>query len=276
MAFKSRVGDILIKAKVIDDMQLRSAMAQHDQWGGRLGKVIADMGLADEDTIADAISKATGFPRIQVGHITRDAAAIAKLDVTYVEQRMIFPVQLKDNGKTLVLAMADPTDLEVMDQVSTRARARVIPMVAGESEIHNAILRYYRNMDPRAIEAPRARKAVRRAEQEEAEGGDEEEFKITDMSGKTVMKRLSDIAPPASFADVPAMEGISSASQKASDILDEILTGPANQLTPEEMARLESVQINQEKSAKILRALVELLSEKGYLSPRDLQTRIKT
>jgi hypothetical protein len=152
-------------------------------------------------------------------------------------------------------------------------------MVAGESEINNAILRYYRNMDPSAIEAPRARKAVKRAEQEQDQDqGDDDDFKITDMSGKTVMKRLADIDPSLSNTG-PAVEAIAAAptpTQKASDILDEILAGPANQLSPEEMARLESVQINQEKSAKILRALVELLSEKGYLSPRDLQTRIKS
>src|SRR3712207_1224735 len=118
MAFKTRVGDILVKAKVIDDLQLRSAMAQHDQWGGRLGKVIADMGISDEDTNADAISRATGSPRISLGSITRDVAAMGKIDVTFAEQRAVFPVQLKDNGKVLVLAMADPTDLEVLDQVT--------------------------------------------------------------------------------------------------------------------------------------------------------------
>lgn len=272
MAFKSRVGDILLKAKVIDELQLRSAMAQHDQWGGRLGKVIADMGLADEDTIADAICQATGAPRLQLGHLQRDQAALSKLDVTFAEQKMVFPVQLKENGKLLVLAMADPTDLEVLDQAQMRVRARIQIAVASESEIHNAILRYYRNMDPAAIEAPRARKAVKRA----SDGADDEDdFKIVDMSGKTVMKRLADIDPSLANA-VPGADGAAAnPTQNAANILEEILSGPADTLGSEELARLESVRVNQEKSAKILRALMELLTEKGYLTPRDLQSRVK-
>jgi len=271
MAFKSRVGDILLKAKVIDELQLRSAMAQHDQWGGRLSKVIVDMGLADEDIIVEALCRSTGLPRLQLGNLVRDASALSKLDVTFAEQRMVFPFQLKDNGKTLVLAMADPTDLEVIDQVSMRARTRVQPAVAGESEIHNAILVYYRNMDPSAVEAPRARRAVRRATSSE---DDDEDFKITDMSGKTVMKRLAEISPAlAAAAVVPsASDG---GDRNATELLEDMLAGGADALTAEELARLDSVRVNQQKSGKILRAIVELLTEKGYLTVKELQARAR-
>ncbi len=64
------------------------------------------------------------------------------------EQKGIFPVALKDNGKTLVLAMADPTDLNTVDQVAARARARVIVVIASDREIENAILRHYRGQEP--------------------------------------------------------------------------------------------------------------------------------
>ncbi|HYO71337.1 MAG TPA: hypothetical protein VEU33_35190, partial [Archangium sp.] len=43
---RNRIGEILVKARVIDEMQLRSALAQHDQWGGRLSRIITDMGIA--------------------------------------------------------------------------------------------------------------------------------------------------------------------------------------------------------------------------------------
>jgi hypothetical protein len=274
MAFKSRVGDILLKAKVIDELQLRSALAQHDQWGGRLGKVIVEMGIADEDVIVETISRATRLPRISLGGLTRDLTVLAKLDVTFAEQRMVFPVQLKENGKLLVLAMADPTDLEVIDQASSKARARIAPAVAGESEIHNAILRFYRNMDPSAVEAPRARKAVRKASAED--GDEDEEFKITDMSGKTVMKRVSEIEGSSRAASPGGAAGAAQApAQNAGELLEEILSGGTEGLSAEELARLESVRVNQEKSGKIVRALIELLTEKGYLTGREIQARMR-
>src|SRR4051812_37963226 len=104
---RNRIGELLVKARIIDELQLRSALARHDQWGGRLSRVITDMGIANEETVIKAIAQATGMPRLHLGNITRDPGALAKVDVTLAEQKGVFPVALKDSGKTLVLAMSD-------------------------------------------------------------------------------------------------------------------------------------------------------------------------
>lgn len=282
---RNRIGDILVKARVIDELQLRSALAQLDQWGGRLSRVLLDMGLANEDILINAISQGMGVQRVQLGNITKDPGALAKVDVSLAEQKGIFPVSLKDNGKTLVLAMADPSDLTTLDQVVAKSRARIVPMVAGEREIETAILRHYRNMEPTAAVGNRFNPA---AQQSDAGGGeDEDEFKIVDMSGKTVMKRISDIvdprtqqaaaAPAPTPAPAPAPPPVA-ASSSAADLLDEIMAGGSSApegLTEEEMQRLQAVQANQEKSSKILRALLELLFEKGAVQQRELASRMK-
>lgn len=287
MASKSRVGEILLKARVIDDLQLRSAKAQQDQWGGRIGKVITDMGLADEDTITAAVAKAMGMQQVQLGHLPKDPNALSRVDVRFAEENAVFPMALKDNGKTLVLAMADPTDLEVMDAVGGKARARISAVVAGETEIQHAILRYYKNQDPAAGVAPRARQALRRATQELEQPSDDggEEFKITDMSGKTMIKHIADLEAGPTDPAGSAMGGrsappVSAVSQalNTSDLLDEMM-GPgsaaSSSLTPEELQRLESLRLNQDKSAVIVRAVAQLLVEKGYATAKDIATRVK-
>lgn len=265
MSSRSRVGDFLLRANVIDELQLRSARATHAQWGGRLGKVIAEMGLADEDLIADAVAQAMKLPREQIGS-ARDPGALAKLDPAFCEQHAVFPVRLDNNGKSLVLALADPTDLEVMDMASGRARSRVKPVVASETEIMAAIARCYRGADAQAPRPSRARQAVQVAE------GDEDEVKITDMSGKTVMK----VNPALSAAEAAATDPSASG---AGDLLDELLTGrappPAASLTPEEQQRLAELRANQERSGKALRAVMELLKEKGYTTQKELLSRLK-
>lgn len=279
MATRSRVGEILLKAKVIDELQLRSARAQHDQWGGRLGKIVADMGLADEDTITQAVARSVGLQQVQLGHLQKDQNALSRIDVRFAEEHAVFPVTLKDNGKTLVLAMADPTDLELMDAVASKARARIQPVVAGEREIQHAILRYYKNQDPAAAE-PRARQAVRRATQEVQVDGDDDggdEFKIVDMSGKTMIKHIGDLEG-APAATEPAQSAVSQAFS-TSDLLDEMFgTSGSPQrsgLTAEELQRLESLRVNQEKSGVIVRAVLQLLVEKGYATPKELAARVK-
>jgi hypothetical protein len=275
---RNRIGEILVKARVIDEMQLRSALAQHDQWGGRLSRIIADMGIAKEDTLTEAIAQGLGMQRVQLG-TAKDVGALAKLDVGLAEQKGVFPVSLRDNGKTLVLAMADPTDLQTIDQVAARSRTRVVPVVAGDREIQNAILRHYRNQDPAVTHSSHSAPS-RSSSASSSSSGDEEEFKVVDMSGKTVVKAIADIAPNmarenARQAAAPSRSG---GAGSASDLLDEILSAspsPAEVFSPEEMQRLQAVQANQEKSSKILRALLELLLEKGMVQQRELAARMR-
>ncbi|RKH32245.1 general secretion pathway protein GspE [Corallococcus praedator] len=279
---RNRIADILIKARVIDELQLRSALASLDQWGGRVSRVVSDLGLASEETITQAICQGLGMPRVQLGNLTKDAAALSRVDVTLAEQKGVFPVQLKDNGKTLVLAMSDPTDLATLDQVAARSRARVVPMVAGDREIEHAILRHYRNQEP--VEKKRFKPDAK--QQDAGDLPEEEEFKVVDMSGKTVVKRISDIvdpnaAPPAAAA-APARTAEraappAAAGSSASDILDEILAGgsPTSEWTEADLQRLQTVQQNQEKSSKILRALLELVFEKGQVQQRELAARMR-
>ncbi|HVE85982.1 MAG TPA: hypothetical protein VND93_24165 [Myxococcales bacterium] len=268
MASRSRVADILIKANVVDELQLRSARAQHDQWGGRLAKVIADMGLADEDRIADAIAQAMGLKRVQLGS-AKDPGALAKLDAAFCEQHAVFPVQLTNNGKSLMLAMADPSDLEAMDMAAGRARSRVNPVVAGETEIMNAIARCYRGAEGMAPRPSRARAAVKAPAE-----SDEAELKITDLNGNTVMKMNPYLGEgqDAGAATDPGGGGGSA------DVLDQLLTGrstAAPALTAEERQRLDNLRTNQDRSAKVLRAVMELLMEKGYTTQKELVARLK-
>ncbi|WPB75543.1 hypothetical protein KYC5002_41940 [Archangium violaceum] len=275
---RNRIGEILVKARVIDEMQLRSALAQHDQWGGRLSRIITDMGIAKEDTLTEAIAQGLGMQRVQLG-TAKDMGALAKLDVGLAEQKGVFPVSLRDNGKTLVLAMADPTDLQTIDQVAARSRTRVIPVVAGDREIQNAILRHYRNQEPGVTHSSHAAPSKSNG----VSSGDEDEFKVVDMSGKTVVKAIADIAPNmarenARPAMTPAPVRSAGGIGSAADLLDEILSGspaPAEVFSPEEMQRLQAVQANQEKSSKILRALLELLLEKGMVQQRELAARMR-
>lgn len=283
---RNRIGEILVKARVIDDLQLRSALATQDQWGGRLSRIVADLGLASEETIAEAICQGMGMQRVQLGNITRDAGALARVDVALAEQKGIFPVGLKDNGKTLVLAMADPTDLATIDQVAAKSRARVVVMVASEREIQHAILRHYRNQEP--VTSTRYGGPRPQTDSSEPDDhGDDDDFKVVDMSGKTVVKRIADIAPPGSPATAPTPAPVAAraaekpappvASSSAADILDEILAGgtPTSEWTEEDLQRLQTVQQNQEKSSKILRALLELLLEKGQLQQKELAARMR-
>ena len=228
-----RLANILLKAGVIDDLQLRSAMAKIGNWGGRLCKVLADMGLADEEEITAALGKALGHPVTHLGTIHKDAQALAKLDVKFCDEHAVFPVSLKD--RVMSLAMVDPSELDLVDAVKVRCGARVHPLLASETSIRHAIMRHYRGQEPRVV-SNRARKAVTR-----------------DVPTEEDAKLDVDMSPP---------------PRPRSSTQETLRRSAGTAFTQQELAKLEAARVNQSKTATILKAVEELLSEKGYLPPR--------
>src|SRR5947207_920499 len=90
------------------------------------------------------------------------------------------PVQLRDDGKTLVVAMAEPQNIEHIDTIRSVARCRVVVQVAGRSAIARAYGRFYEG---------------------DADASDvESSFKVVDAHGNTVIRNSEELqkkpAPP--------------------------------------------------------------------------------
>lgn len=257
MAPRSRVADILLKAGVIDELQLRSAQSHVGQWGGRLTHALVELGMADEDTVVAALALALRVPRANLGSLPKDPSALARIPVTFAEQKAVFPYALKDHGKTLVLAMADPSDLLVIDEASGLARARIEANIAGEDEIAVAIARQYRGIEAPRL-ANRARAAVQRSQRHSSDENpvlpfptpvpQELEFTAEALGGP---QKPPPLPPP---PDTSAMS-----------LLDEIFATPNESWSAEDRERLRGIRENQEKSSLILNAVLELLVEKGHL-----------
>jgi hypothetical protein len=267
MATRSRVGDILLKHKVLDPLQMRSALARLDQWGGRLGKIAVDLGFANEDAVVEALAKELFLKRIQLGQVPKDLPALRKLDAHYCEENAVFPVSLKDNGKTLVLAVADPTDLQLVDEVAMRARARVLVMCAGESEIQSAIARYYHDRAPGHLagSAPHGLPLEPSGIELDPSALQGNGFFTGGPSERFIDPGLLD-APEET-------DNQRSAGQLLEEILSPAMQAERDELDEEARARLATVQENQQKSGQVLRALIELLEDKGALQRGELEGR---
>ncbi|MBX7101511.1 MAG: hypothetical protein K1X89_27600 [Myxococcaceae bacterium] len=221
-----KLGEQLLKAKVLDELQLRSAIARVASFGQRLSRAILDLGFCDDETLAEAYAALFKMPLTHLGTVHKDPQALAKLDVRFCEKNGCFPVSLKD--RILTLAMVDPTELDVLDEVQSRANARVVPLLSTEMEVAHAIMRHYHGREP-PVASNRARKAVLR------------EVKSEDLQPLEV----DSSAPPS-----PTPPG---------------LTGVAiPTLGADFEQRLKAAKLNQDKTATIVKAVQELLAEKGF------------
>jgi hypothetical protein len=244
----NRLAGILKKAGLVDELQLRSALGRLEQWGGRLTSVLCDMGMVDGEEVAQTLSKALRLPIVHLGMVPKDGAALARLDATYCTEHGIFPVSLRD--RVLTLAMADPTEIDVVDYVAAKVGARVQVVVASEAEISAAIARHYLGQAPR-----KGDNLARRAFTSE----------VPTMGGL----ELDTTEPPPPTQEPPRGAPAPKRAPSANTMLDEMFDeagdkAGASGFTEAEHARLEAARVNQEKTSAILRALEALLAEKGY------------
>lgn len=141
IAEKKRLGEMLIDAGVIDEIQLSSALGYQKQWGGHIGSILITMGVVSEKTIASVLEQQTGIKCISLDgmEVSPDVLNTVKKDTA--KKYDIFPLKLA--GKTLTIATSDPTDLKTLDDLSFVLGFRVTPLLALESDIKRAIALHY-------------------------------------------------------------------------------------------------------------------------------------
>jgi type IV pilus assembly protein PilB len=141
MAERKKLGDLLKEAGVIDDFQLEAALAHQRNWGGKLGSIIIELELAREEDIARVLAETLKIPYVNLfePELTPDVVKLLKEDVA--KKFGVFPVKKEANA--LVLAMSDPMDIEIMDNIRFATGLTVKPVLAMASEIKDAIRKYY-------------------------------------------------------------------------------------------------------------------------------------
>jgi len=231
-----RIGDLLVKAGVITELQLKAALAEQQQWGGKLGDILVRMEFLTEEVLVRALSKQTGIARADLSG-DGDKSALATVPADTAEEFGLVPVGLKDQGRTLVVAMSDPLNISATDHlVSLTGGRKIETQLAGASAIRNAISRWYRGEELLG---------------DEQTGG----MKIVNNAGNTVV-------------DMPSARKVSSAKTKSTPAP----TAPARQSAVEV---LRGVEETQRRSVAALKAMVELLIEKGVFSRDEYLARVK-
>jgi hypothetical protein len=138
-----RLGELLLRAGVIQESQLRSALAEQKKWGGKLGSLLLSMNFLDEDMLVKALSKQLGLPRVDFSTLKISQKALDTLDPNYADHHQVLPISLDADNSLLVVAMAEPDNLILTDEIAFRAGCRVSVVIAGETALANAIRSHY-------------------------------------------------------------------------------------------------------------------------------------
>jgi hypothetical protein len=147
MMVKKRLGEMLMEAGVIGETQLKAALGHQRQWGVRLGQALVDLKLATEADIVRALAQKYGFEVARLDGLEPYALeqAVALLPRDFAIRHNVFPMSA--DTASVTVAMSDPTNLAVADEIRFRTGRRVKVCIGGDREVAEAVRRHYPGAD---------------------------------------------------------------------------------------------------------------------------------
>ncbi|MGZ3605822.1 MAG: type IV-A pilus assembly ATPase PilB [Thermodesulfobacteriota bacterium] len=136
-----RLGEILIKRNYITPDQLKKALDEQKLKGGRLESTLVKLGYIKEDELLSFLSAQYRVPSVKISKMEINPTVIKLVPSSVSKKYFIMPINRV--GSKLTLAMADPSNIVVIDEVKFMTGFNVEPVVASETEIIDAIKKYY-------------------------------------------------------------------------------------------------------------------------------------
>lgn len=137
----SKLGEILTRQGLIRPDQLQQALQEAAKTKAKLGSVIVNSGLLKDNQILRALEKQYGIPGVDLAQIEIENSALSLVNREFCEKHNVIPVSKA--GTTLVVAFADPANIEVRDQIRFLTKCKVQPVLATDLSISQAIEKFY-------------------------------------------------------------------------------------------------------------------------------------
>ena len=136
-----RLGELLIKRNYITSDQLKRASEEQKMKGGRLESNLVRLGYIKEDELLSFLSAQYRVPSVKISKMEINPNVIKLIPSSISKKYFIIPINRM--GPKLTLAMADPSNIVVIDEIKFMTGFNVEPVVASETEIIDAIKKYY-------------------------------------------------------------------------------------------------------------------------------------
>jgi hypothetical protein len=252
-----KLGELLIKASVVTEQQLRTALQEQQKWGGKLGEILVRMHYLTEDVLVKALCKQLGLPRADLARYQEiPRSVLARIPPAVAREFNVLPLAATEDGKSLAICVSDPLNLQMLDELrSVTGGTRIVTYVAGASEINRAIARHYEGAD-----------VVDDA------GGD---LALIDHQGRSVDR-------------TPMPQSVIAAQRAATEPPPPETTRPLRPVAPagapapaalngnhSASQLLEQIEDMQQREVTALKALVEILIDKGVFSREEYLARVR-
>jgi type IV pilus assembly protein PilB len=138
-----RLGDLLVKEKIITTEQLNTALRAQKEAGprSRLGSTLVQLGFITDEEVTNFLSRQYGVPAINLQYFEIDPGVVKLIPEETAKRHQILP--LSRVGASLTIAMVDPTNVFAIDDIKFMTGFNIEPVVASEPAILEAIDKAY-------------------------------------------------------------------------------------------------------------------------------------
>ncbi len=137
----SRIGELLVREKMLSLQQLQQAQEEAKRTGKRLGATLSRLGYVKDQELTQFVAKQYSLPSINLSEIEIEPGVLKLVPREICEKHQVIPV--RRNGPTLIVAMADPANIYAIDELKFLTQYNIEPVVASESQLEAALSRYY-------------------------------------------------------------------------------------------------------------------------------------
>ena len=140
-----RIGDLLVGEDLISQDQLEQALIEQRSSGARLGYVLVKLGFVLEIEITKVLARQYHVPAVDLSRFEVDEKIIKLVPSDVALKHTVLP--LKRDGRSLTVAMAEPGNMQIVDDLKFITRCDIVPVIAGEYTLRTAIEKYYDQTD---------------------------------------------------------------------------------------------------------------------------------
>ncbi len=197
---KKRIGEWLTSEKVISQEQLERALEVKQHSEKKLGEIIVDLGFCSEDIIVDVLSRKLNFEKVMPASMKIDDEILALVGGQILRKHVMIPFEYKEgSANTIRVAMADPLDMNAMDDLMIITNLQVEPCIAATTEIMQALDKYYGNAEAMTAAEQYAKE---RQQQLEADNAEEENADVNSSPIVILVKSIIEQAARQRASDI--------------------------------------------------------------------------
>lgn len=144
MAAHQNLGSILVANRQVDEVQLHDGLGYQRRWGGKIGQALVALGYLSEQGLTEALSRQLGVPAVSLEGRDIPRNLVHLLAERMMREKRFIPFALEGATlrKTLCVAMANPTDLTLVDEIGFLTGKPVRAYLASEKDIDRALDRH--------------------------------------------------------------------------------------------------------------------------------------